>query len=796
MKKYICIHGHFYQPPRENAWLEAIEKQDSAAPFHDWNERINYECYAPNATARILDTEKYIQQIVNNYSNISFNIGPTLMTWLEDNDPVTYQRILEADQLAQAKFNGHGSALAQVHSHLILPLANARDQYTQVYWGIRDFEFRFGRKPEGIWLSETAANTDVLEVLAEQGIKFTLLAPRQAKASRKIGEEQWQEIGIDPRRPYIYNLPSGRSIVLFFYDGNVSQGVAFEGLLNNGNAFANRLIGTLSNNDEPQLAHIATDGESYGHHHSLGEMALASCLDIIQNHEQVALTNYSQYLELFPPTHEVQIHENTSWSCVHGVERWRSNCGCNAGRGVGWTQTWRAPLRAALDWLRDEIIPIYEQEGARLLNDVWAARNGYIEVLLNKRSEESIHAFITQHATRPLEGSDRIRLLRLMEMQRQAMQMYTSCGWFFDEISDIETNQILQYANRAIYYAKQVGGIDLHDSFVERLKQAPSNVFKDGAESYLQNVVPTAVTLDRVGMHYAASALFEEKPEELPLFNYRASNKQFEKTIAGLQRFAVGRTVVRSRVTTSNKLFSFAVLYLGQQNIIGNISTEMSAEDFDKMAAESMKAFRKTNLGEVISIMQRYFADHAFSIWHLFRDEKRKILKEITDRSLEQAEASFRSIYNENYQLMLGMQQSNIPVPEAYQSVTKYVVNADLQQFFEQKTLSLNELHRLRREMKKWQIKLVDIKGFKLAASERIFKEVQRISQNGSTPEEIELLKEIIQALYKMGIELDLWKSQNLFYSAIQKHNKKEVLLSNGDWLKVYVELGQLLKVR
>ncbi len=797
MKKYICIHGHFYQPPRENAWLEVIEKQDSAAPFHDWNERINYECYAPNTTARILDQEKYIQQIVNNYANISFNIGPTLMTWLEANDPNTYQRILEADKLAQAKYGGHGSALAQVHSHLILPLANAKDQYTQVHWGIRDFEFRFGRKPEGIWLSETAVNTNVLEVLAEQDIKFTLLAPRQARAYRKIGKTQWIETGIDTRRPYLYRLPSGRSIVLFFYDGNVAQGVAFEGLLNDGNAFANRLINTLSNNKEPQLAHIATDGESYGHHHALGEMALASCLNIIQNYEQVTLTNYSQFLDLFPPEYEVQIHEDTSWSCVHGIERWRSNCGCNAGRGgSNWTQAWRSPLRVALNWLRDKIIPIYEQEGGRLLNDVWAARNEYIEVLLQKRTEESINTFITQHATRPLEGTDRIQLLRLMEMQRQAMQMFTSCGWFFDEISDIETSQILQYANRAIYYAKQVAGIDLHDAFVEQLEKAPSNVYKNGAESYLKEVVPTAVNLERVGMHYAASTLFEDKPEELPLFNYRATNQQFKKVVAGGQCLALGQTEVRSKVTNSRKLFSFAVLYLGQQNIIGDISTEMTKEDFDRLSAESVASFRSTDLGAVISTIQHYFDGRTFSIFHLFKDEKRKILKQITDRSLRQAEVSFRNIYNENYQLMWGMQQSNIPVPTAYLSIIRYVINADLQQFFTQEKLSINELNRLKQEMKKWKCEISDVKALQLAASERIFREVKALSQQDSSPEQIDLLSNIIETFYEMQIELDLWKSQNFFYFTIQKHNENETVLTNGNWLIAYKKLGKLLKIR
>ena len=330
LNRYACIHGHFYQPPRENAWLEEVEIQDSAAPFHDWNERINYECYAPNTAARIEDDHGKIIKIINNYSRISFNFGPTLLSWMEKADHATYQAILKADKKSMERYGGHGSAIAQVYGHLILPLANLRDKQTQIIWGIKDFEHRFGRPPEGMWLSETAVDTETLEVLADQEIKFTLLAPRQAAAVRKLGEEEWinvNEGSLDTRQPYLCRLPSGKSIVLFFYHGGIAQGVAFEGLLNNGKQFAERVVSAFDG-DHPQLAHIATDGESYGHHHHRGEMALADCLNHIEESGWATLTNYGEYLEKFPPEFEIKIHENSSWSCVHGVERWRSACGC------------------------------------------------------------------------------------------------------------------------------------------------------------------------------------------------------------------------------------------------------------------------------------------------------------------------------------------------------------------------------------------------------------------------------------------------------------------------------------
>ena len=642
--KFVCIHGHFYQPPRENAWLETIEKQDSAAPFHNWNARINFECYAPNTAARILDEGNRIQQIINNYTRISFNFGPTLLSWMEAADPVTYQGILEADKISAARYNGHGSALAQGHSHLIMPLTNQRDNETQAIWGIKDFEYRFQRSPEGIWLPETAANTATLEVLAAQGIKFTILAPRQAKAVRKLEGGTWKNVNaesIDSRRPYLIELPSGNSIVVFFYHGGVSQAVAFDGLLNNGRYFAERLTGVFDSNDATQLLHIATDGESYGHHHRHGEMALAACLRHIEEQNMATLTNYGAYLEANPPTYEAQIHENSSWSCVHGVERWKSNCGCSTGGHGDWNQEWRAPLRETLNWLRDELIPIYEKEAGKLLKDPWEARNAYIDVLVD-RTEESARKFIETHAKKKLKRKERTQLLRLMELQRQAMQMFTSCGWFFDEVSGIETLQILQYANRAIYYAAQVSDAKLHDQFMDRLKTIPSNVYENGASAYEEYVVPARVDLERVGMHYAVASLFERYPERLEFFNYIATSEVFDRLIAGNQRLAVGRTIVESKISTSEKHFSFAVLYLGQQTILGNISKKMDREVFDEMHQKAFDAFNATNISEVIGLMQEYFGPRQYSIWHLFRDEKRKILNEISQENLQQAENAYR----------------------------------------------------------------------------------------------------------------------------------------------------------
>ncbi len=797
-KKYVTVHGHFYQPPRENAWLDIVELQDSAAPWHDWNERINFESYSTNAASRILDSESYITKITSNYSRISFNFGPTLLSWLEMNDKDTYARILASDKRSMERFGGHGSAMAQVHSHIIMPLANDRDKRTQLEWGLADFEARFGRKSEGIWLSETAVDTATLEVLLDYGIKYTILAPRQMKALRHQNEEDWytvQNEQFDTRRPYKCVLPSGREIAIFFYDGEISKGIAFEGLLNNGKAFASRLLGAFDQDDKAQLVHIATDGESYGHHHRSGEMALSDCLKTIEESGRATLTNYGQYLELFPLTYEAQIWDNSSWSCVHGVERWRSNCGCHTGGEGHWDQTWRAPLRDALDWLREELIPIYEREGSKLLKDVWAARNDYIQVLLN-RNEQTVGAFIERNANYGLDADETTQLLRLMEMQRNAILMYTSCGWFFNEVSGLETNQILQYALRAIQYAKQVSNVDLQGQFEALLEKTPSNIFANALENWKTNVLPTAVGLERAGMHFAAAALFEEDLKKIELFNYEGLSKDVDRMEAGTQRVVVGRMTLRSKITYSEKSFSFAAVYLGQQNIFGTISTELDDEQFDKMRLDLFKAFNSANLADVIINTEKYFGEKRFTIKNLFQDEKRKILTQVMEQNLGHAERNFRDIYEDNYQLMTVMLENKIPVPQVYTDATEHILNKDLQNFFLNGTMYLRELERLAKEFKKWKVDFKNVPVFKLNASQRINMEINWLEQSEDGLVKLQSLNKILNILDKMEVVLELAKCQNSYFRMATEFRKGRLSFESEDWKIAFLELGEILKVR
>ena len=482
----------------------SIEVQDSAYPYHDWNEKILAECYAPNTISRILDSEGYIIELPNNYSKISFNFGPTLLAWMEEKAPEVHEAILAADRMSQKNLSGHGSALAQPYNHMIMPLANRRDKYTQVRWGIRDFEQRFGRSPEGMWLPETAVDLETLDIIAEQGIRFTVLAPHQASEVRGPGEDTWTDVSgghIDPTMPYELNLDSGRKIAIFFYDGPISRAVAFERLLAKGEYLPQRLMSAFSGErSAPQLVNIATDGETYGHHQQYGDMALAYALRQIESENRARLTNYWEYLDRFPPASEVRLFENTSWSCAHGVERWWKDCGCNSGGHPGWNQAWRTPLRDSLDWLRDTLAPLYEEHAGRLLRDPWAARNDYIRIVLN-RVPEHVDEFLRMQAVRELNQTEKVSVLKLLGSQRCAMLMYTSCGWFFDELSGLETVQVIQYAGRAIRLAEETCGVQLEDAFLERLEQAKSNIpeHRDGREIYMKFVKPAMVDLIKVG---------------------------------------------------------------------------------------------------------------------------------------------------------------------------------------------------------------------------------------------------------------------------------------------------------
>jgi len=770
MKKYICVHGHFYQPPRENAWLEKIEYQESAAPYHDWNERITQECYGPNAVSRILNDEGRIVDIVNNYARMSFNFGPTLLSWLEVHRPKTYLRIIAADKESMAHFGGHGSAMAQVYNHIIMPLASRRDKETQVIWGLRDFEQRFGRKAEGMWLAETAVDTETLEVLADNGLKFTVLAPRQGKQFRRIGESQWTE-GIDSKMPYLCKLPSGKEITLFFYDGGRSQAVAFKGLLKDGKEFASYLSAAFDNRAENQLVHIATDGESYGHHHRNGDMALAYCMRFIESNNLATITNYSQYLEIEPPRYEVEIHENSSWSCVHGVERWRANCGCNSGGKAAWNQEWRASLRESLDWLREALAKLYEESMGAYHQDPWKLRNDYIEIILD-RQRETVDQFLENNFDQ-LVPRERTHIMRLLEMQRQELLMYTSCGWFFDEISGIETIQILQYASRAIQLGEGESDYELEGKFEEMLSVAKSNVTQlgTGKDVYINKVKPSRLSLTQIGMHYAVSSLFAEDPDEISVFNYSCKSTDFRRIIQGTQRLAVGRTHVNSRVTLSNKDFSFVVLYMGQHHLVGIAFEQIPVDEFTAFTDKVISAFQQSNLSEVFDLFKRYPENRSFSFFDMFKDEQIKMLNYILEHSLNLASSSYKKINDRNYNLLNVMKSTRLHLPPMLVQNLELVVNNELRSLFSdcEDKVDIDGLKRVIAEIKKWDFQM-DHAELNFLCARTLDDMLSRLGTltNGNAEKARELLKnvqEALQLLAKVGITPELNEIQDVIFT-------------------------------
>ncbi len=798
MEKYICIHGHFYQPPRENPWLEAIEVQDSAYPYRDWNERISAECYHPNMNARILQNNSTVIDIVNNYSKISFNFGPTLLSWLETNAPEVYSGILAADKESIKNFSGHGSAIAQVYNHTIMPLNNTRDKETQVIWGIEDFVSRFRRRPEGMWLAETAVDIETLEILAKHEIKFTILAPRQAHKVKPPKAKQWTDVGdsrIDPKRPYLCKLPSGKRITLFFYDGPVSQDLAFGELLKNGESMANRLIETFDDKDESaQLVHVATDGETYGHHQKQGEMALAYCLSYLESNNLAKITVYGEYLERFPPEWEVKIFENTSWSCVHGIERWRSSCGCSAGH-PDWNQEWREPLRQSMDWLRDSAAAVYEKEMAKFSGDPWGARNNYVKVILD-RNGDNITRFLKDNGIKSSNEKDLVAILKLLEMQRHTMLMYTSCGWFFDEISGIETVQVILYAARVIQLVRELTGSDLEPEYIRRLEKIISNIpnIGNGAFVYENYIKPAVIDLMRVAAHYAVSALFKDYSAESKIFCYEIFSEDYEKLTAGKVSLAIGRSRMRSQITHEAQLITHSFFHLGDHNLNGGVRESRSPEQYTKMKNELRRAFRKLNVSEIILLIDKHYGTHSYSLWHLFKDESRKVFNMLMRETLDAIEINYRQLYQNHYPMMLAMLDTGTPLPKALTTAIEFIINTDFRKMLESPDLiNVEELQNLSREAVKWNVEL-DKKLLGYFATKRISVLMQKFTEEQDNFRLLNELNILLTVLKELGLELDLSNAQNiLFY--YMRDNAINIEGRNEQWLSGFSELEKLLTI-
>ena len=809
-KRFICIHGHFYQPPRENPWLETVETQDSAAPYHDWNERICAECYATNGAARIQNNRNQITRIVNNYARISFNFGPTLLSWLKENAPRTYRMILDGEHRSRKSYGGHSSAMAQVYNHIIMPLANTRDRVTQIRWGIADYRRHYGAPPEGMWLAETAADSESLELMARHGVKFTLLSPSQCARVRPLrdGEPQedaaWTDTpgsSVETTHPYRVRFQSGLSIAVFFYNGAASRAIAFEGLLDSGENFAARLKAGFSDNPQAQLVHVATDGESYGHHHKHGEMALAYALRMLERDRAVKLTNYGKFLDQFPPEYEAQIVEDSSWSCAHGVERWRSNCGCNGGRPFN--QLWRAPLRQALDELRDSIASLTEQEGKTLFKDVWAARNAYIDVLLD-RGADRVDRFFLSHATHPLSEDERVRALELMEMQRHAQLMYTSCGWFFDDIGGIETVQIIAYAARVLQLAKQVFGQPadaLEPAFLRRMAEAKSNEarFGDCAQIYKRCVDTMELGLEQVAAHYAISSVFSSFADQTDLFCYRVRRISYAIHTSGRGRLAIGRAHIVSTITGHQQSFSFAVLHFGDQNITAAVKpyTDADAAAFDAFAAQAEEHVQRARFPEVIRLLDREYGHVDYSLTSLFTDEQRRIVELILNSTLWDIENSLTTIYEDHASLLHYLSQAGLPKPPALTLAAGFAINAGLRRALETDPIDIAQMRSFLTLAKADQVPL-ETATLSYIADQRMKRAMVELQLSAGSLEMLDRALTLARNLVELPIELNLWQAQNIWYEILRSSSMGLTAQGKDDhprWDKSFNDLATCLSI-
>jgi alpha-amylase/alpha-mannosidase (GH57 family) len=787
---YVVIHGHFYQPPRENPWIEKIEEEVSARPYHDWNTRIAAECYTPNSCARIYDAERRILDIVNNYGKLSFNFGPTLLAWLEDHATLTYERLLAADRQSLARL-GHGNAIAQAYNHIILPLANPRDRETEVIWGLKDFQHRFGRQAEAMWLPETAVNYPTLATLAAHGMKYVILSPYQARRVRPLEGGAWETVQaqtLDTTQAYRCFLPSAaevtdepRYIDVFFYNGGVASDLSFGDLLKDSQNLVARLAaGFRPDLPRPQLLNVATDGENYGHHHMFGELGLAYALEKVFPQHGFALTNYAAFLAAEPPRMRVELElgpkkEGTSWSCAHGVGRWREDCGCCTGGPPTWNQRWRTPLRQAFDYLNDRLARVYEEEGAKYLKDPWAARNDYIEVILDRR-EEVIEGFFARHGVKGLTRQSWLTPLRLLEMQRHVLLMYTSCGWFFADLAGLETIQVMKYAARAVQLGDYFSSEPLEEPFLKILEQAESNVSEEGngRDIFLRRVKPAVVDFPKVVNQWAISWL-KDRERQCPhhVYHFRVKPLETEVQTQGTLSLASGRLQVTSGVTWREETYSFFTVHLGSYLYRTQVLQNSPKEDFQALNQEFLRVLDRTP-EDLIPLLVSRLGERYYSVHDIFQEEKEQIFLDLLNENRGEALADLSHHFGNAAPILKAMAMEGLPLPRLYQALGEITLNRRLVEIL-RRLEPEPELLPASEEMQDL-LKEVALFAFKLESHEgaqtlrRILDHHLMDLASEFNQETADSLMNFLKLQRRIPITLEVTEAQNFFFSLQKEH--------------------------
>jgi alpha-amylase/alpha-mannosidase (GH57 family) len=678
---HLVIHGHFYQPPRENPWTGLLDREPSAHPWHDWNQRVHHECYRPNAFARIVDRFGRVERIVNNYNRISFNFGPTLLSWMERFDPTTYNRVIEADRESAMRRRGHGNAIAQAYNHAILPLCNPRDRDTQIGWGVADFRHRFSREPEALWLPETACNDATLGALIDAGLRYAVLSPDQAESVKPLSGNAWRDVsdgGIDPGVPYAYFHPdgSGRSITLFFYDTFCARAIAFEGALTSSQTLALQLSRVPGG--PGRLVHVATDGESYGHHSRFGELALAHALVAEAPRRDLHPANYGEFLELHPPEMQARIKpgpngEGTAWSCTHGVGRWYRDCGCQTGGRPGWNQAWRGPLRAAFDWLRDQSARYFEQSAGELLRDPWQARDAYIEVMLEPGSRDE---WLDRQARRPLGDEERSRALMLLEVQRNALLMYSSCGWFFSELSGIETVQVLKYAGRALDLLEDSGLLTLRQPFLDILSGAQSNLpeMGNGADVFRRFVAPLRTTAQQVAASLAIESLVGDGVTAGEMAGFRFERSLFRRERHGRTTLATGRLQLEEISTGRRFDYARASLHFGGIDFYCAMRPFPGDEPFGKTSEYLWSVFPTASLPFLLRVAREQFGLEEFGLESVLLHVRERVSQLVYGDIVKILVAEFARTYGQYERTIDMLRAAGLDIPGELQSVADFAL--------------------------------------------------------------------------------------------------------------------------
>ncbi|MFL6209496.1 MAG: DUF3536 domain-containing protein [Pyrinomonadaceae bacterium] len=775
MTTALIIHGHFYQPPRENPWTDTIEPQPSARPFANWNERIYRECYRPNSYARIIDARGGVERIVNNYANISFNFGPTLISWLAQHHPDTYARIIDADRLSMRRYDGHGNAIAQGYHHAILPLCNERDRRTEIRWGLADFRYRFGRDAESLWLPETAANNETLEALIEEGLKYVILSPHQVERIRRTGTEVWHSViegGLDPTMPYRYlhRDGSGRALAVFCYDGHVAKAIAFDGAL----ASSHVLLDRFERAANGPLVHVATDGESYGHHFMFGDRCLAYALEIEARARGFEVTNYGAFLAAHEPEFEVEIKagpngEGTAWSCAHGIGRWARDCSCHAGAREGWNQQWRTPLRAALNFLRNEAARHYETLGGDLFRDPWPARDAYIELLVDPTADRS--AFLARHAGRDLSAEEQVRALTLLELQRNALTMFTSCGWFFNDISGIETVQDLKYAGRVLDFMGELKLKPPRSAFLELLAEAESNLpeFGHGADIYRRLVDGARVTMPHVAASLAIASLVDQPDERDEVAGYAFTRTELQQQQHGRLALATARLDLEATATAKRQSYMAAAMHFGDVDFYCVLKEFTNEEEFHASTERLWSYFRTASLPTLLQLMKEEFGPRDYGLEHLLPEGRTRIYEIVFGRMVERFAEEYERLYEENRRNIEMLQEAGFELPTELRAAAEFTIGRrfeyELSRFEHEDVAAYSDALRIADEVARHDYR-IDHASVQQQLEEMITRSV-RHAMSEPAEENYQAALALITLAQRLKLEANMERAQESVYEAL-----------------------------